>query len=244
MDKTRAQFVLESYRAGTGDEADPIFIQALHTAGNSPELAAWLDQEQARDHALRARLREVPVPADLCDSILAGVEPADEPAPRRRTALLALAASIVLLLAVASLWVARSRTTTDFRHFRQEMVSRLDSRLVLSFTSERPAELQQWLAENRGLAGSIIPAGLQQRPSIGCRSWTWNGKPAGLICFLTEGGQAVHLFIVSRDAASGAPAAMRELGQVGQWQTVSWAEGDLAYVLAGKLDSSALEKLL
>jgi len=115
----------------------------------------------------------------------------------------------------------------------------------MSFQSERAEELQRWLAENRGLAGTVLPAGLLGRPSIGCRSWTWNGKPAGLICFQVENGQVVHLFIVPRSAAPSSPSGVEAaFEQMGDWETASWSRGELAYVLAGKTDRATLAKLL
>jgi hypothetical protein len=66
-----------------------------------------------------------------------------------------------------------------------------------------------------------------------------------LICFLLEGGQAVHLFIVPRGAVPKGPdGAEPQFEQVGAWQTASWTQGDLVYVLAGQADRQALARLL
>jgi hypothetical protein len=105
--------------------------------------------------------------------------------------------------------------------------------------------LQDWLQTQRGVGGFTLPAGLQQMTGVGCRTWMWNGRPAGLICFSRDGKEVVHLLVISRDAVPRAPAGGEtRFEQVGGWQTVTWTKGDQVFLLAGKLDRAELEKLL
>jgi hypothetical protein len=165
----------------------------------------------------------------------------------RKFLALALAAAVILLISIAGAWVIHGRAiaANGFSQYRDEMVSRLDERLQLSFTSQRPEELQHWLESNRGVATTTLPEGLRLLPGVGCRTFTWNGRSAGLICFLVDGGQAVHLIVVSSDAVPHAPQdGMREWKQVGNWQTASWNRDGTVYMLAGRLNRESLEKLL
>lgn len=251
MDNAHVWFLLRSCRPGRAENADSLLAPALEAAARDTELGAWLEAEQRADRAVARHLRQMPVPANLADSILANLaapEPiVEEPvAPRRSWAPLALAAAIVLFAALGVFWALRPGNATDFVHYRQDMIGRLAGPVRFSLQSERVADLQQWLADQRGLQGTVIPAGLSSRPSLGCRSWDWNGRPAGLICFLLEGGQAVHLFVVPQGAVPKAPAAADSprFEKVGDWETASWTRDGLVYVLAGRTGRDGLARLL
>lgn len=245
MDKQQARFILQSSRPEGCDADDPRFTEAWQVVESDPELAARLAGERALDLAISASLQDVPVPAIFPARLLAGLEALAAARRRRRVLTFALAASVMLLLSITGAAFVRGRAAVSFSNYRQEMVGRLDGRLQLTFASDRPVELQQWLETRRAVSGAVIPAGLQSLPGIGCRTWTWNGRPAGLICFLVNGREAVHLFVVSRAAVPRAPhGESPEFGQVGNWQTASWTRGDNVYVLAGQMDRDSLERLL
>lgn len=245
MDKYKARFVLQSIRPDGADAAEPEFVEALEVAQSDPELGPQFAAEQALDRVIASKLASLPVPDGLCDSILARAEVSRSVGRRRFVQRLALAASVALLATVAAVWWSNARRAVSFDSYRQEMVGRLDGRIQLSFTSQQADELQQWLAQTRGVTGLEIPTGLKHLSAIGCRTWTWNDRPAGLICFLLEGGQAVHLLVISRAAVPNPPRpAEPEVLHVGNWETASWTQGENVYVLAGKLDRAALEKLL
>ena len=245
MDKYKARFVLQSIRPDGADAEEPEFAEALDAARSDSELGSQFASQQALDRVIASKLACVPVPDGLCDSILARAEVSRSVGRRRFVQRLALAASVALLATVAAVWWSNARRAVSFASYRQEMVGRLDGRIQLSFTSQQADELQQWLAQTRGVTGLEIPAGLQQLPAIGCRTWTWNNRPAGLICFLVDGHQAVHLLVISRAAVPNPPRPEEtHFLHVGNWETVSWAQGENVYVLAGNLDRAALEKLL
>lgn len=252
MDNQQARFILQSCRSSGRDADDPRFTEAQAVADQHPELAARLEKERTSDLLFAARLKEIPVPSDLQTRISAGVQEMMRARAlsrrHRKIVALALAASVILLLSIAGAWVIHGRAivaANGFPHYRDEMVSRLDERLQLSFTSERPEELQHWLESNRGVACTTIPGGLRLLPGIGCRTFTWNGRPAGLICFAVDGGQAVHLIVVSSDAVPHAPKDnVPEWKQVGDWQTASWNRDGTVYMLAGRMNRESLEKLL
>lgn len=245
MDNQQARFLLQSCRPDGRDADDPRFTEALEAAERDPELATRLADEQSFDLALASKLKSIPVPIGLREQLLIDGALYKAAQRRRQGTILALAASVVLLLSLAGAWFTRERDADSFASYRQEMIARLDGRVQFSFTSERPAELQRWLGEQRGVSGVALPNGLRSLPGIGCRTWTWNGRPAGLICFLVNGREAVHLLVVSRDAVPRGPrGASPTFAESGPWTTASWTEGDKVYLLAGKFDRATLERLL
>ncbi len=245
MDKYKARFVLQSIRPAGADAEELEFAEALDAARTDPELGPRFAAEQALDRVIASKLAHIPIPDGLCDSILARAEVSRSVGRRRFVQRLALAASVTLLATVAAVWWSNARRAVSFASYRQEMVGRLDGRIQLSFISQQADELQQWLAQTRGVTGLEIPAGLKHMPPIGCRTWTWNDRPAGLICFLVDGRQAVHLLVISRAAVPNPPGHEEpQFLHVGNWETASWTQGENVYVLAGNLDRAALEKLL
>lgn len=237
--------ILQSCRPDGRDADDPRFGEAWATAAGDAELGARLAEERALDEAVAAKLKSVPVPASLATRVMVDAELRAAGQRRRRATALALAACLALLASLAAAWFARERAAVSFATYRQEMVSRLDTRVQLSFTSESVADLQQWLADKRGVNSAELPAALRGLSGVGCRTWMWNGKPAGLICLRAEGGEVVHLLVVARDAVPRAPdGSSPQFSEVGAWTTASWAGGDHVYLLAGKLDRASLGRLL
>lgn len=244
MDRHEARTILQSRRPD-GDHDEPQFAGALRAAEADPALAAQIENDRALDRAIGGRLRELPPPPFLRERILGGVASRTAARRHRRRALLALAACVTLLAVIGGNALVSARARNSFASYRQEMVGRLDGRIQLSFTSERPAELQDWLHGTRGVGGFALPAGLQRLKGLGCRTWMWNDQPAGLICFSRDGKEVVHLLVISRDAVPRGPsgaAAMFE--QVNGWQTASWTQGDQVFVLAGKMERAEMERLL
>ena len=71
MDKTEAQFILQSFRPDGADARDPAFAEALALAAQDRELGEWLARERATDAAFSAALAEVEIPDVLRNQILA-----------------------------------------------------------------------------------------------------------------------------------------------------------------------------
>src|ERR1700754_3383265 len=71
MDRNEAKKILALYRPGVMDDPDPRLTEALELVHRDPELAAWFDQHCAVFQAIRAKLKEIPVPADLRRKIAA-----------------------------------------------------------------------------------------------------------------------------------------------------------------------------
>ena len=249
MDKRQAKFVLQACRDAGSGARDPQVAESRAWLERDPELAVWFEEEQAEDRSIARKLREIPVPEDLRANILAGcaaVSPGLEANPtRRRFVALALAASVVALAALTVLMLRPARPAVDLAAFRREMQASVSSGVRLSFAHQDSAQLQQWLQEKRGVSGYAIPAGLRAQPGIGCRSWTWNGRPVGLICFKIENGKAVHLFIVDRRAVPDAPKdASPRVADNNGWSSAAWSEGEALFLLVGEGSSDELTRFL
>ena len=72
MKLAQAREILLLYRPGTRDAEDPQIIEAMELARQDPELAKWFAQHQAFQLAMRAKFREIEVPAHLQANLLAG----------------------------------------------------------------------------------------------------------------------------------------------------------------------------
>jgi hypothetical protein len=92
----------------------------LQQARHDPDLARWLEQQTALDAALREKLKQIPVPADLREKILA--QPLARPVIIvwwRQPGFRAAAVALIVLATIASFWRARPRDTFDT--YRQQM---------------------------------------------------------------------------------------------------------------------------
>ncbi len=96
------------------------------------------------------------------------------------------------------------------------------------------AEVRHWLVQKDAHGDLVLPAGLDGRPSLGCRLLDWNGGRISLICFELENHQIAHLLVVDRNAFKDAPEESPEFTQLGEVATVSWSRGDKTYLVASK----------
>src|SRR5262245_58481826 len=105
MNRREAQQILMFYRPGAGDAQDPELTAALECVERDPELARWFEENCALHEAIRAKLKQIPIPAGLKEQIIS-----ERPADRvrvwwRQPAVLAAAALLAVLLGLASLWL-------------------------------------------------------------------------------------------------------------------------------------------
>jgi len=71
MNSHEAKRLLEMLRPGEVDSADPRFAEALQQAETDPELSRWFADQKQFDRAFASALKDVPIPADLRQTILA-----------------------------------------------------------------------------------------------------------------------------------------------------------------------------
>jgi hypothetical protein len=102
----------------------------------------------------------------------------------------------------------------------------------LDLMSREMDEVRHWLAQKGAHGDLVLPAGLDGRPSLGCRILEWKGNRVSLICFELEERQIAHLLVIDRAALANAPEESPVFRQVGHLATAGWSSGDKTYLVA------------
>ncbi len=235
MDNQEAKFILSACRPGGQDAKDPRFSDALDQAKRDPILKRWFEESVIFDAAVTEKLCAIAVPSDLRENILAGAK-ITRPPRWSKPLRLALAAAVVAMGAGASLlWqTARPVHLSGWQTQSLAVISSL-VRMKSAFDaqSHAPAQLLAWLRENHAPAAETLPSHLENLKSLGCKTFSWNGTPVSVICFMRPEGGHVHL--VTTDATSAitghwktTPTLLRQ----GDWTTATWREGNKIYMVA------------
>ncbi len=236
MNNGEAKLILQAYRPGGQDANDPRFREALEQARRDPELARWFANEHALDSRISAKLKaSITPPEHLKSQLLAQPKIVRPVVGWRRPALqLAAAACLALLVTVAALWL-RSARSDGFAQYRHEMAEFVGKKLDrLDLMSRDVAEVRRWLAQKESHGDLVLPAGLDGRPSLGCRLLDWKGHKVSLVCFELENRQEAHLLVIDSAAFQDAPPESPAFNQVDEVATVSWSRGGKTYVVAMK----------
>jgi hypothetical protein len=242
MNSEEAKLILQAYRQGSGDDSEPQFRAALEHTQRDPELARWFAQEQALDQCIGAKIKlALAAPASLHAQLLAQgniIRPVSwwqQPMSR-----LALAAGIALLLTIAAAWFYATRAD-GFQQYRATMADFTANKLDrLDLMSRDVVEVRRWLAQKEAHADLILPAGLEGRPSLGCRLLDWQGRTVSLICFELENRQVAHLLVVDSAVFEQSPDAQPLFQKVGVMQTAGWSRDGKTYLIASK-DATQLD---
>ena len=246
MDNQAARTVLSAYRAGESFAGEACFEAAHRQANADPELAEWWKHEQELDRLIGLKLENVSVPAGLKARFLKAEQPTvlNRATWPRKIAL--LAASIVLLAVFFGSWQGLFQPTTTLADYRDEMVSfvRLDPALDLE-TSHLP-EISAFLKQHDAASALTLPPRLQQLIPVGCRTLRFRGQEVALVCFRSEHGDLMHLFVINQKAMGklkNGGAGPRFAAQ-GDWMTATWMDNEQAYLLTAKVSREALAKYL
>ncbi len=242
MNRDEATYILRAYRVDGQDANDPQFRKALELVRLDPELARWFAEEQAVDIRVAHKLRAFPVPSDLKSQLLAVRKIVTLPAWwQRRGWQVAAAAGVALLVTISVLFI-RLATPADFAcgqssfaQYRDTMADFAGNKLWrLDLNSPDVKEVRRWLTQKDAPGDLQLPAGLDGRPSVGCRVLNWGGKKVALVCFELANHEKAHLLVIDRDALSDAPAESPQFAQTGKIATLSWSRDGKTYVLACK----------
>jgi hypothetical protein len=236
MNNDEAKLILQAYRPGGQDANDRRFQEALEQAHRDPELARWFANEQALDSRIGAKVKAAITPPAHLKSQLLAQRKIVRPVVWWRQPMwqLAAAACLALLATIAAVWFKPSGTGV-FAQYRGEMAEFAALKLDrLDLTSHDVKEVRQWLVQKDAHGDLVLPAGLNGRPSLGCRLLEWKGKKVSLVCFELENRQVAHLLVIDRSAFKDAPSESPVFKQVGEVATVSWSRGDKVYVVASK----------
>lgn len=245
MDKQEAKRVLQARRPNDPDTTQSAFAEALALAENDPELKAWWEAQQAFDLKVVAKLGEVPVPADLRGTILAGRK-IEQLTPQPHFAFWLAAAAVVAILCVAGISMQNSAfgplARTEYAASILPLLNNDDP--ALGMTSPDHDKIAAWLKAQNAPMGTLPPR-MSSLPTVGCQKFVVHGHAVSLICFALAGGGVAHLFIVDRRAISDPRDANGpEFNQMQGWSTASWSDERMSYMLATQAGPDALKQLL
>jgi hypothetical protein len=236
MDNQEAKFILNAYRPGGQDANDPRFAEALEQCRRDPVLGRWFSDSVAFDTAMTEKLRGIEVPSDLRESILAGVKVSRPLRWSNPLVKWAIAAALVLSAALGSLiWYnTRPAHLVGWQNQALTVISSLvRNESSFDVQSHNPAELVSWLHSKRAPAAQTLPPNLEKLESLGCKTFSWNGTPVSLICFVRPDGGLIHFVATAATSASDHIGKVkRTLLRQGKWTTATWREGDRIYMLA------------
>jgi len=244
MNHDEAKNLLFLYRRGHAEEDDEQIAQALEQAERDPELRRWFEQRSRFHEALAEKFRQIPVPADLKDAILAQRRIV-RPIWWQQPVWLAAAAAIVILLSLSAFWLQQPRIRDHFSDYRVRMV-RVASRKYyrMDLATNNLNAIQQYMARRGAPSDFVLARGLEQLHLTGGVVSNWRGNPVSMVCFDRGDTQMVFLFVVARAAIKDAPpaSASAEVAKVNRLLTSGWSEGDKTYLLAGPEDSAVLRR--
>jgi hypothetical protein len=245
MDSQQAKQILLGYRPGPDDANDPRIAEALRQLEHDPELALWFEQLQRADNAIRRRLREMSVPADLKQRILAEQKIARPDFGWRRPVLMAAAAAAIIVLGILSVWVSQQGARNGLEAYRAEMVRYVSSSYSSTFVKATSFdELRQVLAARNWPSDFIIPDRLHSVTVIGGGAVEWNGHKVALAC-MKEGRHGLWLFVIEKSALRDAPEAETpRIKEVESTPTAAWSQDGKAYLFTVQGDEAFLKKYL
>lgn len=240
MNLNEAKELLLIYRPVTADAGDPQMAEALALAKSNPELARWLEAQQAQQAALRTKFRQMTIPAGLKEQIISEYGAGRRtPATlaRWRTAGLALAALALLLGMLAIVWHPRSLPGNSLVHYQSEMARIALAPYSMDVETNNAASIHAYLAQQHA-PDFTLRTPLQHTELTGCAVRVWNGAKVSLICFRTgkplpPGEKSdLWLFVVDKATVQNVPPTTGPIvSKVNQLITATWTEGGKLYFL-------------
>ncbi len=244
MTNNEAKFILQAYRPNGADAGDATFQPSLDQAKHDATLAKWLEGQQKFDRAVADKLRSIEPPAGLREAILTGggVSRTKAVVWWRRPTLLAMAASVLLLLSVGIPgWLnSQAHATEELPIFAADYVA---GGFFLNQHNANVDELRSWLGKQHAPIPKTLPAGFAQLRSLGCKTIEYRGKEVSLICF--GEGKEYHLFVARRDdfpmmPAKAVPQFLVRKGHA----AAAWSDENNHYVVVTDDSLKALKQCL
>jgi hypothetical protein len=239
MNTTEAKFILQARRPDGQDDADPRFAEALEQARRDPLLTEWLAREQAFDMVVAGKLRSVQPPAGLREAILAGAR-MSRPVPFwRRPQVLALAASVAIIVGLVVAWPAM-RPAVGVDQLALGVMSEMNSVAHHDAMPRARGALHTLLTDSGTRLAAGIPFDFDLLKASGCRSLRIGGREVLEVCFERTAG--FHLYVARRGDFHGDGEPMfRERGTLA---SVTWTDARYAYTLVTTEGTDALQKVL
>jgi hypothetical protein len=245
MTNQEAKFILSAYRPSGSDAGDAMFGAALAQAQKDPVLGAWFATEQRHAAGVSARLREIAPPPDLREAIIAGARASGGVPARawwKRPGWLALAASVAVLLGVASAFWRRSGSV----QMETLEAFAVDDTLHAKHGSHGAAvsALNVMLSQPTTRLGGRLPVDFAALRATGCRTISFAGHDVVELCF-TRAGADFHFYVLQQADFPGLPAAgAAEFGQREGLGFASWTDAAYRYVTVSAAGVAAIKQLL
>jgi hypothetical protein len=243
VDSQQAKQILGLYRPGV-DDADPQFAEALAQKGRDPELEQWFDEHCASYAAIRSKMKDISVPADLREQILARHKVV-EPVLWWRSPFAVAAAAIVAICVSTYFIVSQLNPPVRFATFREQMASYAAAGYNLDVHSSSFDELRQQFARSGWPSDYTVPSGLSKLNVKGGCLMNWRDHKVSMLCLAGPDHHDAWLYVIDRAGLSGAPKRPTPLvAQAGGLMTASWSDRGKIYVLAAQGDEAFLRSLL
>jgi hypothetical protein len=193
-----AKFILSAYRASGADAQDPTFQQALKQAARDPELGAWFSAQRDFDQLVSERLSGIKPPSNLRSAILNGMKTAQPVKRFTPRVLLAIAAVAVAATLVSLPMTMTKRPVRMLPQFQQDVAAMLTAEPIpkLDMNADTLAEVDKYLDGLHAPCASSLPAGLQNMPTAGAKTFEWKGTTVSLTCFQLPGGDLLHMLVI------------------------------------------------
>lgn len=251
MNRDDAKDILWLYRRGTADAADPQIAEALDLVDQDTDLAVWFSEYGARQEALRARFREIPIPAGLKEQIVSEQMARERIVVWKLNVALAAAAAILMAFVLTALWLNHPKSDNTLAIYQKRMVGAALRGYAMDFMADNPQKIRAYLKKNGAPADYVLPVPLQRVALTGCAIESWQGTKVSMICFrtgkpLAPGEQSdLWLFVVDRSSVKNPPPPGPPLlMKVNELITATWTQGNQLYVLGTRGDEQTIRKLL
>jgi len=237
MDNREVKFILSAYRPGGQDANDPRFAEALEQTRRDPMLERWFQDSIAFDTAVTENLHAVAAPPDLRENILAGVKMSRPPLHWSHPFIKWAVAAAMILSATLGRLIWYEARPAHLAGWQGEALRTISSLVAgqskFDAQSHSGADLIAWLKTNRGPVVERLPKNLETLESLGCKTFSWDGTPISVICFMRPDGGLIHVVTtVSTPATYRSAKAEPTFVRQGEWATATWREGDRIYMLA------------
>jgi hypothetical protein len=248
-----AKTILLRYRHGTADAADPQIAEALALAERDRELKDWLVKHCARQFVLREKFRQISAPAALKEQIISEQAAVEKMIPlwRREIRLVPLAAMVLLAGLLASFWFANHRGHDGaLAVFQNQMAGIALRGYAMDLTTNDPAPIRTFLAQNHAPADFILSETLQKAGLVGCAVEGWQNVKVSMICFrasraATDTSSDLWLFVVDRNSMEKSSAGpVPQFSKVNRLMTATWIKGDKLYFLGTTGDAQVIRQYL
>jgi hypothetical protein len=232
MNRSQAQEILQGYRPGGADAGDSFFAEALEMAKHDAELARWFENQQAFDRTIIQAVRQTETPAGLRQQILACQQPRKWWNRSLHPAELALAASVVLLLALGGFWL--HDRSQRFAALRDEVVEQTWSgKRHVDLETPNLDEIRRFIGAHDLRADFKLPPELAAMSVRGCSLVQVKGHHVPFICFV-DGGRHFHLAVMDNKVCPAPPlGGTPDFAKWNNWSTATWAADDMTFVLTG-----------